>query len=209
MSDPVLEYQRRYDSFLQTIAKNLEDSLQEYLSEVLRIDRISARAKAPERFAEKAGRKNDEGLPKYKAPLTEIQDQIGARVVVFYKEDVEPVVEKVGQYFRHIENKEIVPESHWEFGYFGHHLILALPKDVIPNEVDLKEVPRFFELQIKTLFQHAWSEANHDFGYKPVNDLTQDQLRRLAFTAAQAWGADKVFQDLWEELIEKPPSQQL
>jgi putative GTP pyrophosphokinase len=117
-------------------------------------------------------------------------------VIVFYKDDIEPVTERIERHLQYIEEKEIAPESHWEFGYFGRHLILALPKDVIPQEVDIKNVPHFFELQIKTLFQDAWSEANHDLGYKPLTQLDQYQLRRLAFTAAQAWGADQVFQDL-------------
>ena len=32
---------------------------------------------------------------------------------------------------------------------------------------DRERTPRFFELQVKTLFQHAWSEASHDIAYKP------------------------------------------
>jgi len=58
----------------------------------------------------------------------------------------------------------------------------------------------FFELQIKTLFQHAWSEAEHDLGYKPTTVLSHDQKKRLAFTAAQAWGADQVFDELYKQI---------
>ncbi len=90
-----------------------------------------------------------------------------------------------------------VPDSEWEFGYFGKHYILLLPRDVIDPGIDQNLVPEFFELQVKTLFQHAWSEANHDLGYKPgAAPLTADEKRRLAFTAAQAWGADRVFDEL-------------
>ena len=55
-------------------------------------------------------------------------------------------------------------------------------------------MPKFFELQIKTLFQHAWSEAEHDLGYKEDKHLNLDQKRRLAFTSAQAWGGP-LFED--------------
>ncbi|WP_244619298.1 hypothetical protein [Rhizobium sp. 18055] len=66
------------------------------------------------------------------------------------------------------------------------------PSDLVPN---------FFEIQVKTLFQHAWSEANHDLGYKPESDrLTSDQNRLLAFASAQAWGADRAFDELFIDL---------
>jgi ppGpp synthetase/RelA/SpoT-type nucleotidyltranferase len=64
----------------------------------------------------------------------------------------------------------------------------------------VEECPTFFELQIKTLFQHAWGEADHDLIYKPSGALTSDQRRRVAFTAAQAWGADRIFEELAQEL---------
>ena len=99
-----------------------------------------------------------------------------------------------------IETINVVPDSQWEFGYFGRHHIVAMPGDAIPREIDRAKVPHFFELQIKTLFQHAWSEANHDLGYKPSTPLNDDQLRRLAFTSAQAWGATSFSEELFEEL---------
>jgi putative GTP pyrophosphokinase len=200
MTDAVAEYRRRHEAFLQTIAEHLERQIRTYLAGTRHIDRITARAKAPDRFAEKATRTDDEGRPKYTKPLTEIQDQIGARVIVFYRDDVDPTVDILTRYFQPIEERELVPESQWAFGYFGRHLVAPLPRDVVPREVSLDEAPRFFELQVKTMFQHAWSEANHDLGYKPESGLSPDQVRRLAFTAAQAWGADRVFAELVSEL---------
>jgi len=201
MNDPIADYRRRYDAFLTAIARNLQKLLQDDLVGVSHIDRVEARAKDPERFAEKARRTKEDGSPKYRRPLTEIQDQIGARVIVFYQHDVSVATDVITRYFQPIEQRELVPESEWEFGYFGKHFVLPLPRDVVPEAVELAEVPRFFELQIKTLFQHAWSEAEHDLGYKAPNVLSADQFRRLAYTAAQAWGADRVFEELRAEVL--------
>jgi ppGpp synthetase/RelA/SpoT-type nucleotidyltranferase len=200
MTDPVGIYTQRYDSFLQTIASNLANLLIDHLAEVERIDQTTARAKTPKSFAGKAAKLTNDGALKYENPLTEIQDQLGARVVVFFESDVDLVETVIERYFQAIEEKELVPDSFWEFGYFGKHLMLALPHDVVPAEVELDKAPRFFELQIKTLFQHAWSQANHDLGYKTTKSLSGEQTRRLAFTAAQAWGADRIFQELHVEL---------
>ncbi|HEX3487109.1 MAG TPA: hypothetical protein VHT51_18785 [Micropepsaceae bacterium] len=192
-------YRRRYDTVLVRLAAALEVHITDLINGQSRIDRISARAKTVDRFLKKA-RTLDEGKPKYGEPLSQIQDQIGIRIVVFYKSDVERIDALVKKYFRAVEYQKLVPESESEFGYFGQHFVLVLPTDVIDDDMDTSLVPGFFELQIKTLFQHAWSEADHDLGYKPGNKpLTSEQKRLIAFTSAQAWGADHIFDRLFEE----------
>ena len=191
------EYRERFDNSLGQIAEAISEHLQTYLAKEPRIDRVTARAKSPDRFLQKATIQLD-GHPKYSEPLRQVQDQIGARIVVFFHSDVERVCKLIEKYFRPIEAKQLIPESEWEFGYFGTHYVLIIPEDVVPNNLDRRLVPEFFELQVKTLFQHAWSEANHDLGYKPGSrTLTSDAVRRLAFTSAQAWGADIIFSELF------------
>jgi putative GTP pyrophosphokinase len=200
MKEVIEAYTQRYRDALKPIAANLETLIKDHFDGTPHVDRISARAKSPERFAEKAAKTDEHGRLIYRNPLSEIQDQLGARVVVFYKQDIEVAAEIVRKYFNKIEAKELVPESQWEFGYFGQHYIVAIPRDVVPEGTKDTDVPRFFELQVKTLFQHAWSEGNHDLGYKPSRPITDDQKRRFAYTAAQAWGADRVFGELYDEL---------
>lgn len=193
-------YTRRYNEVLVRIAEALDKQISQYMQGQERIDRISVRAKSVDRFLEKAA-VVEQGTPKYSEPLSQIQDQLGARIVVFYNQDIGRVEGIVKRYYTAIEYKDLVPESESEFGYFGHHLVLVLPSDVVDENMDRSLVPRFFELQIKTLFQHAWSEAHHDLGYKPSGDpLSSDQKRRVAFTSAQAWGADLMFEQLFQEL---------
>ena len=189
-------YEERYYNFLQPTAQKLERLIGELIADSPRIDTVSARAKSIDRFCAKA-KKTESGTLKYSDPLSQIQDQIGARIVTFYKDDVERIAVAVEEYFRAIEVQQIVPDTDSEFGYFGKHLILLLPEDVLDSEVD-SPIP-FFELQIKTLFQHAWSEANHDLAYKANQDLSTLTRRKVAFTAAQAWGADNIFNELHNE----------
>lgn len=192
-------YRDRYQQFLVPLANKLEVFLKDCLSSCSRIDRVCTRAKSIPRFVQKA-LKEEEGRRKYTDPLNQIQDQIGARVVTFYSSDVGRIAEEIERYFRPIENKVLVPDRESEFDYIGQHFILLLPSDVLAGLQNDEEIPNFFELQIKTLFQHAWAEAEHDLGYKPSKPLTSLQKRKIAFTAAQAWGADQIFDELFREL---------
>ena len=195
------EYRKRFDSTLVPLAQRIETHLRNVvLQDQKRIDRISARAKSVDRFVAKAQKIDGHGSLKYNNPFKQIQDQVGARVIVFYVSDVDIIAERITQYFTPAEQQLIIPESESEFGYVGRHFILLTPKDVLYEGINQSDAPKFFELQIKTLFQHAWSEANHDLGYKPSTQLTSDQKRRIAFTAAQAWGADQIFEELHQSL---------
>lgn len=197
-------YRRRFISILSPIAGKLEDVLRDHLTGTPRIDRIAARAKSPSRFVAKAGKRLG-GEAKYPDPLSQIQDQIGARIIVFYEQDVQVVSTIIDKYYHRLEKHAHVPENEWEFGYFGLHYVLALPLDAVPAHVAIDQAPQQFELQIKTLWQHAWSEANHDLGYKPVDELRADYRRRLAYASAQAWGADRTFADLFSEIEAQRP----
>lgn len=192
------QYQLRYDKCLVPLASALTAHIQENLSGIQRIDRVGARPKSIDRFLAKAA-KEQNGAPKYEEPLYQIQDQVGARIIVFYKCDVDVVAGAIKKYYKHIETRAVVPENEWEFGYFGRHYILHMPSE-LRGIAKPELMPDFFELQIKTLFQHAWSEAEHDLGYKPGgNPLTNEQLRMLAYTSAQAWGADEAFERVFKE----------
>lgn len=194
MGDLRSAYEARFSSVLLPLAGRLEEHVIDTLSGVPRIDHIKARAKSVERFMDKAVR-TEAGTPKYSDPLSQIQDQLGARVVVHYLDDVDKVAAETEKYFRPIEMRDVVPDTESAFGYFGRHYVLFIPSDIthdIPSEL----APHFFELQIKTLFQHAWGEANHDLGYKPDHELQPDEKRCIAFASAQAWGADRMFNEL-------------
>jgi putative GTP pyrophosphokinase len=204
MNDISEAYSKRRETHLVDLASRLEDFfIEKVRPKYPRIDRISARAKAVERFAEKAKKTDHTGEPKYSDPLNQILDQVGVRIITFYACDVSALSQIVSDYLNAIEVKELEPDQKDQFGYFGRHFILPVPTDVIEDGTEM-EVPEHFELQIKTLFQHAWAEANHDIAYKPEHgELTSDQMRLVAYAAAQAWGADRIFDEIALERIFK------
>jgi putative GTP pyrophosphokinase len=211
MESLLVEYEERYKTILIPVAESLERLVVDHLrgpTSLPRIDRVSVRAKTAKSFMDKARKTTGSGAPRYTDPIGQIQDQIGARIIAFYKSDVAAVCERVMKFFSRAEQQAKEPESEWEFGYFGMHFILALPGDAVPREISRSDAPPLFELQVRTLFEHAWSESEHDLVYKAPAPLTRDQLRRCAFTAAQAWGADRVFQELFDEVYLGRPAKQ-
>lgn len=201
------EYSSRHP-VLVDVASSLQDHLKKITEGLPRIDSVAARAKDPERYFAKAMKTDEQGNRKYLAPKYDIQDQIGARINVLYLSDVEIVRLRVVNFMNFIEETPKSPIDDDAFGYVGHHFIFQTPDDIIPDERK-DDVPEFFELQIKTLFQHAWSETSHDIGYKAPRELTSDERRNMAFTAAQAWGADKIFEELAKALVvndNEPPT---
>lgn len=197
------EYKKRFDVVLKPTATNLRSYIINILEGIERVDSVSVRGKSPERFAGKALKSDEFGNLKYSDPINQIQDQIGARITVFYLSDIEIIKKIIADYFTAIEQQDKKPERNEEFGYFGEHFVLRLPDDVIPSGME-HEAPQFFELQVKTLFQHAWSECHHDIGYKAPRELTAHERRQMAFSAAQSWGADQIFKELANNLVPLP-----
>ena len=66
------------------------------------------------------------------------------------------------------------------FGYGSHHLVLQ----VSANDDDLAQYQGItFEVQVRTVLQHAWAEFEHDIRYKRGSDEMDPQVDR-AFTLA-------------------------
>lgn len=186
--------ERKYS--LDCVARELEVTLREMLDGLPRIDTITSRAKSVDSFVGKAVRECSEtGIRKYEYPFHDIQDQVGCRVVVYYRSDVERVKERVLAELHPIENNVVEPDDPKVFGYEAQHFIFLVPPHVSAR---CSSPVRDFELQISTMFQHAWAQAEHDLGYKARGCLTELDQRRIAWAAAQAWGADILFDELWK-----------
>ncbi len=85
------EYKNRYDKVLNRLAEAIAEQVQGYLRSEPRIDRVTGRAKDVVSFLDKA-RREENGKRKYSEPLSQIQDQIGVRIITFYTSDVTPQV---------------------------------------------------------------------------------------------------------------------
>jgi putative GTP pyrophosphokinase len=188
MSDLRDRYLARVD-LLDQVARRLEAELREHFDGRPHIDRISVRRKGVDSFLEKASGERH-GAP-YEEPLVEVEDQVAGRILVLFTSDINPTAEHLAELLNRVEVEHKRPTQWNAFDYETMHGVFAIPSLYLPaGWQEQKDMPETLEMQIRTLFQHAYAEPQHDLGYKPGAQLTQEVSRELAWVAASSWGAD-------------------
>ena len=183
MSEDLQRIYREREPLLKATSLVIEQEFREILEHTPHIDRVSCRAKSLKSFIVKATDPANE--PGYQYPLLEIEDQVAARVIVFFLSDIAVVRERLLRNLTPVEYRKRRPAKDEEFGYESEHVVCILPRD---------DMPTTFELQIRTLFMHAYAEPQHDMGYKAAGELPSDIRRELAWIAASSWGADQAYE---------------
>ena len=179
-------------SLVAEVADKLEAEVVRAFADIPHIDRVSFRVKSRLSFMRKIEKAERKNRP-YMSPLTDIEDQIAGRVIVLFDDDVESAVATLKEVFAvPLESGQREPAVDAEFGYESYHEIYRIPHWAFPaGWAERDDLPSAFELQVRTLFQHAYAEPQHDVAYKPTTPLTRDEKRELAWIAASAWGADQ------------------
>ncbi|HEX3671540.1 MAG TPA: RelA/SpoT domain-containing protein [Candidatus Cybelea sp.] len=128
---------------------------------------ISTRTKLEKSLVDKAFHRKKP----YADPYGDIEDKVGVRVVLLFKDDVRTVEEVIlacedwsATKARDFEEELMLRP--YEFDYQSVHYIVRSKSGIRWNGTDIaKDVP--CEVQIRTLLQHAYSELTHDTIYKP------------------------------------------
>lgn len=123
----------------------------------------------------------------------DLHDLFGARIICFFTDGIDYVSNIVAGLFdvdyelSSDKRETIDPVS---FGYISLHYICSLKKDEgYPEEVtNLK-----FEIQIRSILQHAWALINHEFGYKSDFGVPRIVTRQFARIAGLLETADDEF----------------
>jgi putative GTP pyrophosphokinase len=187
---------------LRALATNLEGALAPELARLSHVDRCSFRVKDVEPFASKALRER-EGRREYNDPLAEIEDQVAGRILVHLRPDMGPAEEVVTRLWGTVEYRKVEPADAREFDYESEHYVFVIPDHAKPVGWDeVNDMPTTFEMQVRTLFMHAYAEPQHDWGYKGATELDRERKRQMAWIAASAWGADRAFSELRQSMEE-------
>ena len=128
------------------------------------------------------------------ASLKDITDIVGLRVITFYSDDVDKVASAVDRLFsvdwaNSVDKRKLHEID--SFGYMSLHYICSM-----------ECFPYRFEIQMRTVLQHAWANMNHDTGYKSGVEVPKEYLRNLNRLAGMLELADEQFSRIRNELTD-------
>lgn len=126
------------------------------------------------------------------ASLSDITDIFGMRIITFYTDDVDKVASIVERLFEvdwdnSVDKRKIHQID--SFGYLSLHYVCRIPGN-----------PFRFEIQMRTILQHAWANMNHDIGYKSGVEVPVEYLRNMNRLAGMLELVDEQFSRIRSEL---------
>ncbi len=161
----------------------------------LKVHSIQMRLKDPTSLAQKLARPD-----RTYRELWDITDLLGLRVITYFEDEVDLIGRLIERHFtvdyaHSIDKRHL--QSEGRFGYRSLHYICALPPT---GELELGGSTPRFEVQIRTMLEHAWAEIEHDLGYKSKEAMPAPVRRRLQRLAGMLELADHEFVKIRQDL---------
>ena len=195
----LLEHYRALLPVYTQMAEIIPERLKDFFAEAgIVVAAVEHRVKAEKSLAGKLQLKGS----KY-GSIFDITDVVGIRVITFYIDDVDKVASIMERLFEIDWENSIDKRKVHEidsFGYLSLHYICRIPESSYsnPEHPELNQIR--FEVQMRTVLQHAWANMNHDTGYKSGVEIPKVYLRNLSRLAGMLELVDDEFSRIRREL---------
>jgi ppGpp synthetase/RelA/SpoT-type nucleotidyltranferase len=157
--------------------------------------RVKGRASAARKIERKAANYS----------LSDITDLLGLRVITYFDYEVSDVAEIIEKEFvvdwdNSVDKRTTLDPD--RFGYLSLHYVVSLNQGrlALPEYRNFENVK--FEIQIRSILQHAWAEIEHDLGYRTENAIPAQLRRRFSRLAGLLELADEEFTQIRKTLAE-------
>ncbi len=136
--------------------------------------------------------------------INDIKDIIGIRIITYTNIEVEQICNIIEEELKidtenSVNKAEALEEN--KVGYISVHYVAKLndKRVSLPEYETMKDA--CFEIQVRTLLQHAWAEVEHDRGYKFVGgQLPKELKRRFYLLAGNLELLDREFENLVHDI---------
>lgn len=115
---------------------------------------------------------------KYKMNNTKLQDIMGIRIVLYFKDDIDICIKILKQLFV-VDNCEHDKPDTETFKPQRINYVFRIPEDIWQlSEETSKEcqIDNTFEVQVRTIFSEGWHEVEHDVRYKYREDWNNAEI---------------------------------
>lgn len=141
--------------------------------------------------------------PKYSDPEKEIFDMSGIRIILFTLKDTQKTWEVIQKSFKLIPEQTVDKSSELGVDRMGYRSIHCVglfddSRAGLPEYLLFKDM--CFEIQVRTILQHAWAEFEHDRNYKFRGVLPDEIKRRLSILAGMLELTDNEFEKISEDI---------
>ena len=139
---------------------------------------------------------------RYHNPQSGVTDLVGVRVITYFGRDIDRVANTLRSRLEISERKSRDARAELQenqFGYRSIHLIAKFPLSAMRIEGFQKLRCSWFEIQIRSILDHAWSEIEHEVVYKSGIEYPSDVKRRFKAVAGSLEVLEHAFHELSAE----------
>jgi putative GTP pyrophosphokinase len=194
----ILQEFDRKETLLRGFSEACERLTKQILSsENLRVHSVTSRVKERPKL-EKIKREGKD----YR-DLGTITDVVGVRIITHFEDDVDQIGKVIEREFYIDKDNSIDKRKALDpdrFGYLSLHYISMIRADRC-KLIEYKQYAGLvFEIQIRSILQHAWAEIEHDLGYKSGSAIPAPVRRQFSRLAGLLELADTEFSHIRDEL---------